>query len=83
MAYRGDLREVSASAKKKPDDLLSVEEVAELCGLTHGRVCQLLRSKAMKGEKHRGIIWQITRAEAEKFSQRPTAAGRPRISEAG
>lgn len=82
MAHRGELKEVSLSSAKS-NDLLSVEEAAELCGLTHSRVCQLLRAGIMKGEKLRGVFWQVTRKEAEKFSHRPTAAGRPRISEAG
>lgn len=82
MAYRGEMKEVALSSAK-PNDLLSVEEVAELCGMSHSRVCQLLRAGLMKGEKLRGVFWQIARKEAEKFSQRPTAAGRPRISEAG
>jgi hypothetical protein len=67
-------------AQAKPTDLLSAHEVAELCGMTHGRVCQLLQSGEMKGEKMRGIIWLIERREAEKFVNRPEGPGRPRIS---
>lgn len=80
MAFKGRIKEVSLS-RAKPDDLLSVDEVAELCGMTHGRVCQLLRSGEMKGTKFRGIMWQITRREAEKFKVRPEGRGRRRISE--
>lgn len=65
----------------KANDLLTVEEVAELCGITHSRVCQLLRAEIMKGVKWRGILWQIKRKEAERFINRPTPGGRPRISE--
>lgn len=82
MAYRGEIKEVSLSATK-PSDMLSVKEVAELCGITHGRVCQLLRDGIMKGQKFQKIVWQVRRREAEKFIERPTSVGRPRISEAG
>lgn len=77
MAYRGTLIEVPLS-KTKSTDKLTVEEVAELCGLTHGRVCQLLRSGEMKGEKFANVVWQIERREADKFRNRTTGKGRPR-----
>ncbi len=82
MAHRGELKEVALSSTK-PNDLLSVEEVAKICGLTHGRVCQLLRAGVMKGEKYRNIIWQVRRRDAEAFCERPTTVGRPRNSESG
>lgn len=62
----------------KPGDLLSPEEVAELCGMTHGRVCQLLRSGEMKGTKGRGGLWDIPLREAKKFVKQPEGGGRPR-----
>lgn len=65
-------------AQAKSTDLLSADEVAELCGMTHGRVCQLLQAKVMKGEKLRGIVWQVERREAEKFIKPPEGPGRPR-----
>lgn len=77
MAYRGGLEEVPL-AKTKPNDMLTTEEVAELCGLTHGRVCQLLRSGEMKGNKFAGVVWQIERKEADKFVKQPEGKGRPR-----
>ena len=77
MADRGHLEEVPLS-KTKSTDMLTVDEVAELCGLTHGRVCQLLRSEEMRGTKFAGVVWQIERREAEKFKQKPQAKGRPR-----
>ena len=78
MATRGRVEEVPLAKATKPTDLLSAHEVAELCGMTHGRVCQLLQSGEMKGEKLRQIIWQIERREAEKFIHRPDGPGRPR-----
>ena len=67
-------------ADSKPTDKLSVVEVAELTGMTHGRVCQLLRSGEMKGIKFRGVLWEIERREAEKFMEQPNGGGRPRGS---
>ncbi len=80
MAQRGESREVPLSATRA-NDLLSVHEVATLCGMTHSRVCQLLRSGEMKGKKFRDVIWQVKRKDAEKFAERPNPEGRPRISE--
>lgn len=77
MATRGKVTEVPL-AQAKATDLLSADEVAELCGMTHGRVCQLLQSGEMKGSKLRGIIWQVERREAEKFIKEPGGPGRPR-----
>jgi hypothetical protein len=77
LATRGKVTEVPL-AETKPTDLLSADEVAELCGMTHGRVCQLLQSKTMKGNKLRGIIWQVERREAEKFRKPSEGPGRPR-----
>lgn len=79
MATRGKVTEVPL-AEAKPTDLLSAHEVAELCGMTHGRVCQLLQSGEMKGSKLRGIMWQVERREAERFSSRPEGPGRPRVA---
>lgn len=79
MATRGKVVEVPL-AQTKPTDKLSADEVAQLCGMTHGRVCQLLQSGEMKGTQGRGRIWQIERREAEKFKQRPEGPGRPRIA---
>ena len=78
MATRGTQEEMPAAQATRPTDLLSAGEVAELCGITHGRVCQLLTSGEMKGRKFRGIIWQIERREAEKFVDKPDGPGRPR-----
>jgi hypothetical protein len=80
LATRGNLTEVPL-AQAKPTDLLTATEVAELCGMTHGRVCQLLQKGLMKGHKMLGIIWQVERREAEKFAQRPEGPGRPRIGD--
>ena len=77
MATRGKTTQVPL-AQAKPTDLLSADEVAELCGMTRGRVCQLLQSGQMKGEKYRKIIWQVERQEAERFLDRPDGPGRPR-----
>lgn len=78
MATRGKTTEVSL-VETKPTDMLTAAEVAELCGMTHGRVCQLLQSGEMKGEKFRGILWQVQRREAEKFASKPEGKGRPRV----
>lgn len=78
MAERGRIKVVPLS-DTKPDDLLSVDEVAELLGCTHGRVCQLLRTGELRGEKFRNIVWQIKRSDAEKFVREPGTPGRPRI----
>lgn len=77
MATRGKVEEVKL-ADTKPTDKLSVDEVAELTGLTHSRVCQLLRAGTMVGDKFRGIVWQVERKEAERFKERFTERGRPR-----
>lgn len=77
MATRGKTVEVSL-AQAKPTDLLSADEVAELCGLTRGRVSQLLISGEMKGKKLRNLFWQVERREAEKFVSQPDGPGRPR-----
>lgn len=78
MPTRGKLTKVPSIAEAKPTDMLSAYEVAELCGMTHGRVCQLLQAGTMKGEKLLGLVWQIQRREAEKFVNRPDGPGRPR-----
>lgn len=78
MATRGKTTKVPL-AQAKPTDLLTAYEVAELCGMTHGRVCQLLQSGEMKGSKLLDIIWQVERREAEKFIKSPGGPGRPRI----
>lgn len=79
MATRGDTKEVPL-VEAKPTDKLSVDEVAELCGMCHSRVCQLLRAGEMKGTKFRGIFWQVERREAEKFKIQPEGKGRPRVN---
>jgi hypothetical protein len=79
VATRGKVTEVPL-AQAKPTDLLTAYEVAELCGMTHGRVCQLLQSGQMKGSKLRKIWWQVERREAAKFASRPEGPGRPRIA---
>lgn len=79
MAIRGNVIKV-ALAQAKPTDRLSPDEVAELCGMTHSRVCQLLRSQQMHGTKGRGGLWEIERREAEKFIAQPSGGGRPRIA---
>ncbi len=76
LATRGNTTDVSL-AEAKATDWLTPEEVAEMCGMTHGRVCQLLRSGEMKGKQGRGRMWAIQRREAEKFREQPTT-GRPR-----
>ena len=62
------------------DRLLTVREVCHLTGLTHGRVCQLLRSGQMKGTKIGRLMWLIPENEAKKFVD-PTPVGRPRRGE--
>jgi excisionase family DNA binding protein len=80
MAQRGVTKEVQL-ADTKADDLLTVKEVATLCGMTHSRVCQLLRSGEMRGKKLQRVLWQVKRREAEKFVERKNPEGRPRVSE--
>jgi hypothetical protein len=77
VASRGNTKEVSL-AQAKANDWLTPEEVAVLCGMTHSRVCQLLRKQIMKGEQGRGRLWRVQRREAEKFLDQPDGAGRPR-----
>jgi len=77
VAHRGKIVEVQLS-EAKPTDKLTVDEVAEITGMTHSRVCQLLRSGEMKGEKFRGVVWEVERREAEKFLESPNGRGRPR-----
>ncbi len=77
MAVKGKVKEISM-AEASPTDMLSADEVAELCGMTHGRVCQLLQSGEMAGTKFRDIVWQIERREAERFLNQPDGGGRPR-----
>jgi len=59
------------------DRLLTVREVCEMLGVTHGRVCQLLRSGEMKGTKIGRLMWLIPESEAKKFLE-PSSVGRPR-----
>ena len=77
MATRGNFQDVPLTTSKSTD-WLSPDEVAELCGMTHGRVCQLLRSGEMVGRKRRGL-WEVQRREAEKFKDQPEGGGRPRV----
>lgn len=77
MATRGKTEEVSL-AEAKATDWLNPDEVAALCGMTHSRVCQLLRSGEMVGRQGRGRLWEVQRREAEKFIEQPNGAGRPR-----
>jgi len=57
--------------------LLTASEAADLLGMTHGRVCQLLRAGLMKGHKVGRLVWLIPESEAKKFVEKPTV-GRPR-----
>lgn len=69
--------EIIPMSRTNPDDLLSPEEVAALTGMSHSRVCQLLRKRQMNGRKVRGRMWEIQRREAERFIE-VAATGRPR-----
>jgi len=61
-------------------NLLSTKEAAEVIGCTEGRVCQLLRSGDLAGEKINERAWVVHRESAEKYAKRPQHTGRPRIS---
>jgi len=57
--------------------LLTVSEAARQCGLTDGRVRQLLRAGAIQGVKVSLALWLIPAAEVEKLKVVPKR-GRPR-----
>ena len=78
VALKGSLQEVKGA--ESSEDWLSADEVAALCGMSHSRVCQLLRSGELPGERLRGKFWQVRRKHAERFIQQPAGKGRPRGS---
>ena len=77
VSTKGNITKIP-QAKALSVDMLAVDEVAELCGMTVGRVYQLLRSGEMKGTKYRNVYWQITKKQAAKFRHHPDGGGRPR-----
>jgi len=60
---------------------VSVQEAADLIGITDGRVRQLLRSGELRGHKVNERAWIIPMDEVERFRKLPPGKGRARISE--
>lgn len=58
--------------------MYTVQEAAEASGLTHGRICQLLRSGEIKGQKVGRLMWLIPESEVRRIAERGGGPGRPR-----
>lgn len=58
--------------------LLTVREVADLIGVTDGRVYQLLWEGQMRGIRINRRAWLVPYSEAEKFRTPHNKVGRPR-----
>lgn len=59
---------------------MDVKEVAEVLGVTVGRVRQLASAGKLKGERPGGPdrgLWVFKRADVEEFATRPRRPGRP------
>ena len=59
------------------EELMNVSEVAEVLGITVGRVRQLAVAGRLKGEKV-GRDWVFRRAVIDEYARRPRRPGRPR-----
>lgn len=60
---------------------MDVKEVAEVLGVTVGRVRQLASAGKLKGERLGGPdrgLWVFKRADVVAYAARPRRAGRPR-----
>src|SRR5690606_28426241 len=60
------------------DNLVSVNEAAEVIGCTVGRVRQLLIAGRLEGEKLNERAWRVDRRSAEKYARDMAHTGRPR-----
>ena len=67
---------------KTPGNFVSVQEAAEIVGVTEGRIRQLLavpkKDGGLDGFKINGRAWVIARKDAEKLRDTPSDMGRPR-----
>lgn len=61
-------------------DVIGVNEAAEIIGCTVAWVRQLAEAGEIDGKKISGRAWAISRRSAEKYSEKPQTSGRPRIS---
>ena len=57
-------------------DLFTTKEVAELVGVTYGRVCQLIWEGKLEAKKY-GRDWMITREELIRWQKSQTTEESP------
>ena len=60
------------------NELLNVEEAAEVIGVTTGRVRQMLRDGEMHGKKANERAWMVDKAEVDRVAAEEKKTGRPR-----
>jgi len=60
------------------DSYLSVQEVAEVLGVSERRVLQFREEGRLRGSRRFGKSWAIQRSEVERFSKEPRSPGRPK-----
>lgn len=59
-------------------DLLSVNEAAEVAGVTVGRIRQLLLAQTIEGYHLNRRAWVVSKKSLEKWAREIPATGRPR-----
>lgn len=52
------------------EGLLTAQEAAQLLGMSYGHVRKLLASGELRGSKHGGWMWMVTREEVERFRRK-------------
>jgi len=60
----------------KANTRCTVQQAAEILGVTEGRVRQLLLEKRLKGKKFANV-WEVEREEIERFKSLDRPAGNP------
>lgn len=60
------------------NELLNVEEAAEVIGVTTGRVRQMLRDGEMRGKKANERAWMVDKSEVDRVAAEEKKTGRPR-----
>lgn len=58
----------------------TVDEAAEVAGVTRGRLSQMIRSGVVKGLRVSGTCWLVSEREAQKVRKESSRVGRPRLT---
>ena len=62
-------------------DFVTVQEAADTIGITHSRVCQMIRAGELKAERLGDRIWLISCREVSRVKKSKRRGGRPRVSD--